>query len=347
MWATASVALCRPLDTPAYLIPYYLRDVRSRFEHYASVQKRKGGPKYMTVDDFVRALLGSPDPQLKSSSAADGLREIFVKMDTNEDSFISFPEFRFLMALLTSKSSDVKLLFNIVDTDHTGAISLEQFADVLRGCTDDKALVRSITKDTRRKSGVLHNLFGTRERPRCCTFQEVDELIHSIRMEVWKAEFRQYDEDRNDRITAEQFSELIASQVLGSHLPYFLVNNIRKLRGDTNTISLDMWIGFHEVLLHAEELGEAIELYAASGLPVTRQGFQRAVRVTGIPPLPDDTINVLFSVFDKNNDGTMEMEEFLSIMKKKMSYHYQAKPRERVSLPTRFAQCTKMVVDEL
>ncbi|CAD2222171.1 EF-hand domain pair/EF-hand domain/EF hand, putative [Angomonas deanei] len=347
-WATGalvlgctSVVLCRPLDTPYYLIPYYLRDVRSRFLHYASTQKRKGGPKYMTADDFVLALLGSPDTELKNPTAAEELKQVFKSMDANGDGYLSFSEFRFLMALLTSNPDDMELLFKIVDDDHNKAISLEQFADVLRGLTDDHAVASSMFNHYSKENGILRTFFGTETEKKQCSYDELSSFIHNLRVQIWTAEFRQYDEDRKDYITVEQFSELIGSQMLGSHLPFFVLNNIRKLQGHNGKITRNMWISFHEILLRGDRLAEALELYSASGLPIDRPAFQRAVCTSGLPELPAKTLNVLFSIFDKDGDGNIEIDEFLSIMQQKMNYHYRGTSRTRVNLPTRFVQCTQ------
>ncbi|KAK7194460.1 mitochondrial calcium uptake 1 [Novymonas esmeraldas] len=338
--AGAAVVLCRPYDTPPYLIPYYLRDVRSRFLHYASVRKGKGGPLYMTAEDFVLALLAAPEKVLRNPAIVADLRRLFESMDANGDGVISFPEFRFLMSLLTSDPREVAALFRIVDTDRSGTLTLEEFANVLRGVTKEEAVVRSLLKPSTRRNGIVRALFGDEAAPRRCTFAELEEMIHGVRVEVWKAEFRQYDAEQHDRITAEEFAALLARQVLGSHLPFHLVGNIRRLHGSGDVVTLDMWLGLNEVMLNTDELAMNVEMFASSGMPVTKADFRRLMTIAGVPALPPSTIDIVFAVFDKDGDGTMEMEEFLSIMHKKVRYHYSVPPHERKSLPRRLVECS-------
>ncbi|KPI88459.1 hypothetical protein ABL78_2421 [Leptomonas seymouri] len=341
------VAFCRPFDTPSYLIPYYLRDVRSRFQHYASVRKRRGGPMYMTAEDFVLALLASPEKELADPSIVADLRHLFESMDANGDGYISFPEFRFLMSLLTSDTKEIAALFRIMDVDGTGTLALEDFANVLRGVTKDEAVVRSLLKPSTRRGGVVRALFGDEASPRKCSFDELAAIIYNIRTEVWKAEFRQYDVDKSGSITAEEFAELIAKQMLGSHLPYYLVSNIRKMHGTGDVVTLDMWLGLNEVTLHADELSTNIEMFSSSGLTISKSDFRRLMRIAEMPALPKETIDLVFAVFDKNNDGTMEIDEFLFVMQKKVNYHYSAPPRNRKSLPRRFIECTGSALNDL
>lgn len=345
--AAATVVWCRPYDTPPYLIPYYLRDVRSRFLHYASVRKRSGGPQYMTVEDFVLALIASPQKELPHPSIVADLQHLFQTMDANGDGFISFPEFRFLMSLLISRPRDIEVLFQMADTDQNGRVSLDQFATVLRGITKDEAAVRSLLKPSTRRNGIIVALFGTEEEPRLCSFAELEARVHEIRTEVWKAEFRQYDVERHDCITAEEFAELIANQVLGAHLPSYLLGNIRKMHGSGDVVTMDMWVGLNEMMLHSEEVSSTVEMYLSSGLPLTRHCFGRLITAAGLSSLPAATIDLIFSVFDKNGDGTMEMDEFLFIMQKKVTYHYSVPPRERKSLPSRFFECSRAALSDM
>lgn len=301
----------------------------------------------MNAEDFVLALLASPEKKLADPSSVDDLHQLFVSIDSNGDGYISFPEFRFLMLLLISKTSDLKRLFKIVDVNGDGAITLEQFSCVLRGVSRDEAAVYSLLKESSKRNGLVRHLFGDAAQPRECTCDELLGLIREIRASVWTAEFRQYDLTRTGVISAEAFSELLAKQVLGSHLPYHLVNNMRKLRGNAATISLEMWISLHEVLLQADELAEAVELYCASGLPVTRRGLHRALKTAGVTSVNDTTLDVLFALFDRNCDGAMDMVEFLDVIEKKLNYHYTAPPRVKKSLPTRLLECSKAAVEDL
>ncbi|CCW64521.1 unnamed protein product [Phytomonas sp. EM1] len=339
-----AIVWCRSYETPIYLIPYYLRDVNTRFHHYASVRKRKDGPLYMNAEDFVLALLGAPEKKLKKFSTASGLHNLFTGIDSDCDGCIGFPEFRFIFSLLTSRPQDIRQLFRIVDKEGQGSLSLDQFADVLRSLTKDEAVVRSLFSPISRRGGLVRKLFGDNVQPRRCSFQEINNIVHAIRVEVWKAEFQQFDIDQKGFITAEEFSTLLARHVLGSHLPLYLVESIRKRKGATANVSLDAWLGVHEVLQAAEKLGTDLELHCASGLPVTRAAFSRILRIADAP-LTDDVLSIVFSLFDKNNDGAIEMDEFLYIMKQKIGYHYRTPPRHVKGLGELFVQCVKEAAD--
>ncbi|ORC85144.1 Ca2+ binding protein, contains EF-hand motif (ISS) [Trypanosoma theileri] len=333
----AGVALCRPLDTPDYLIPYYLRDVKTRFKHYATHRKCKGGPKYMTVDDFVRAVLASKNNEPLHPSVVEGLEQLFRELDADGNTYISFSEFSFLMLLLTAKLDDVRMLFTIVDKDRLGAINLQEFAGVLRGLGCDPAESEILTRGY--KNGIVKRLFGENGEGRC-TYKEIEETIENLNEEVWKAEFRQFDTDRNDKITAEQFGKLIANQMIGSHVPFYIVENIRKMRGSGDTMTLELWISFHRVMQHADAITESVELFTSSGLPLRKNDFNRAIKAAGLPPMENVELDLIMALFDRNGDGVLQFDELLSVMQQKLTYHYSnCNVREKKSLPIRLIEC--------
>lgn len=151
-------AYCKPYTAapPRYLIPYYLRDVRTHFRHYASV--RKGKQLYMTVEDLVAALLAIP-PSTASTGASSPrpvvtppLRALFDLTDANQDGLVSFSEFRVLSALMQLQTRELSMLFRLADKDKVGALTVPQLALLLYTSTGDEALYHSLVKGYPRSS---------------------------------------------------------------------------------------------------------------------------------------------------------------------------------------------------
>mmetsp|Transcript_38292 Transcript_38292/g.44613 ORF Transcript_38292/g.44613 Transcript_38292/m.44613 type:complete len:381 (-) Transcript_38292:75-1217(-) len=331
------VVVCRPLDTPDYLLPYYLRDTRSRFAHYASI-KKKNGNRFMTAEDFVCALLASKDTTLEDPTAVKELEVLFAATDANHDGKLSFSEFSFLMMLLTTKARDFELSFSVFDDENKGSLNLNQFEQVVASLSDDDGdAVRKLAG-----GGILKKLFGPEGQGRC-SYDSFRSVVDQIQTEVWKAEFMQCDPERCGNISVEKFGQLIASQMLGSHLPFYLVGNLRRLREvhtDRDVVPMSSWIAFHKIMQHADQIGEAIELFTANGAPLLRKDFRHAIAATGLPPLSDAEINLVYCLFDRNGDGALEYDEFLSIMRDKMTFHHRQRPRDKVSFFERLEHCT-------
>lgn len=333
--ALATPVWCKPMDTPDYLLPYYLRDTRSRFAHYASI-KKKSGTKFMTAEDFVCALLATKDTKLEDPNAAQDLQALFAATDANGDGKLSFSEFSFLMMLLTTKQRDFETSFVLFDEENKGSLTLSQFQHVIAALSDDNgAAVRKLAG-----GGILKKLFGDTGL-RTCTYREFSTVIEQLQTEVWKAEFLQFDRKRRGYISTEHFGQLIASQMLGSHLPFYIVENLRKIRlGENGLVPFSSWVAFHKIMSHADDIGEAIELYTASGAPLRKKDFVHAATAKGLAPLSPSEVNLVFCLFDKNGDGTLEYDEFLSVMKEKITFHSRERPREKQNIFKQLENCT-------
>ena len=334
--------MCRPLDTPDYLMPYYLRDARSRFIHYASIKKK--GNRFMTAEDFVCALLGSKDNKLSDPAAAEDLQALFNATDSDGDGKLSFSEFSFLMVLLTTKQSDFELSFAMLDSERRGSLSAAQFIACIRALSSDDMPASLLSKSLAKGGGIMAKLFGSNFGKRC-TLEELGQLTEQLRLEVWKAEFRQHDPGNKGAIPVEKFAELISSQMLGSHLPIHLVQNMRRLRSSDEVVGFPSWVKLHKLMLAGDELAEAVELFTAGGQPLLKSDFANAVRAIRLPPLTPSELDLIYALFDKDGDGALQFDEFYGIMMSKINFHVKEKKREKEDLFTRLVKCTGEALD--
>nr|CCC91959.1 conserved hypothetical protein [Trypanosoma congolense IL3000] len=336
----APVALCHPLETPEYLIPYYLRNIKSRFRHYASCREDRDGALKMTLEDFVRSVLVLNKNEPIDVSLLDEMAKLFTELDADGDVHLNTTEYTFLMALLTAKLKDVRMLFSIVDTEGVGTVGLDEFSGVLRGlgCIADEA--DAITRG--HKSGVMKSLFGE-DGKRRCSYAEMEGVINNIKEAIWRAEFRFFDTGNKGRISGEEFGRLLANQMVGNHVPFYIVENIRKLHGSALAVTTDMWISFNYLMLEADEIAEAVRLFMNSRLPLGKDEFRSIVNAACKRPIGEEHLHLIMSIFDRNGDGVLEFDEFISLMKRKLSYQCKNSDdiafRKAKHFPLRLMEC--------
>lgn len=368
-------AQCKTFDTPtpSYLIPYYLKNVHSHFRHYASV--KKGNEVFMTVEDLVSALLALPSTVQNAAFATPKLRALFEATDEDKDGCISFSEFRVLSALLQLPSQDIPVLFRLADKDRKGALTLEQFALVLYGSTEDMGLYHSIVHPRARQNGLLNRLFqhsdnafdttcGERDAdtedvtstgapvdaaPRC-TEADVRALVEEIEEQLWEADFRRFSVgdgggSEEEGISASKFIQLLASHVVGTHPPYYLEGNIKKLqRGSEHypVVTLSVWIAFNRIMKAAEEVSGVFSFLTSTGNSVSRENINLVLQVAGLDGLPESVTDILFAVFDKNGDGKIDLEECLSVVGQRRRVYYRSPfyHESRTSVPHRVMHCS-------
>eukprot|EP01062_Namystynia_karyoxenos_P023682 TRINITY_DN19166_c0_g1_i1.p1 TRINITY_DN19166_c0_g1~~TRINITY_DN19166_c0_g1_i1.p1 ORF type:complete len:393 (+),score=131.65 TRINITY_DN19166_c0_g1_i1:68-1246(+) len=340
-WGSAAHAKAR--DTPDYLLPHYLTTFRKRFKHYSS-HDDASGRHLMRPEQFVRSMLCSRKRTTPITPAAvKDVEELFRVVDADGDGALTFGEYVLFMTFLTTPRRRFELACAVFDTDGTGTIGVEEFKEVVYAVTrDDSARDRIAFK-----GGITDAFFGP-EHDRRISFEEFWSFVSSLRTTVWRAEFRMFDEGCTGEVTHAEFARLAWGPMVGSHLPFFLVKNIRRLeqRGEHHRVSLSAWEGLNALMLDAEQIALCIHTYTASGMPLTKADFARAVKyvqpknpVTGHKELPEAQrreigviFDLIFALFDKDGVGNLEPDEFLSFARARNSFNAGAS-REGEGLP--------------
>ncbi|EFA75270.1 hypothetical protein PPL_11345 [Heterostelium album PN500] len=137
------------------------------FQTFASINKN--GEYFMTLDDFVRAVLSH---QFKTSSPGStknkslDIKEVpisFKIADVDGDGLISFGEFMFFSTLLSIPEKSVDIAFKIFGVDHDNSIDVNEFTKIFRILKNHSAFTKSST-DTSQKSLLsqdwVDSLFG-------------------------------------------------------------------------------------------------------------------------------------------------------------------------------------------
>eukprot|EP00755_Sulcionema_specki_P011619 Sspe_Gene.7855::Locus_2666_Transcript_1_3_Confidence_0.500_Length_1486::g.7855::m.7855 len=325
------VAWGKPKDTPDYLMPYYLTTLRRRFNHYSS--EMKDGKRMMTTDDFIRSLVCAKKPNIPiPPNVSRDLDNLFRTADANSDGLLSFSEYSLFMIFLTHSKHDFELAFKMFDENESGTVDVEEFKQI---CL---CLNRDPTVRLNFKGGVTKLFFGN-DYTRQLGLPEFWKFVENLRREVWRAEFRQYDPDDTGKIKPEDFANLITDSMLGSHLPFYIVDNIRRLRTQPDRIkeeiTFSVWEAFNRLMLYTPQVGRAIQTYTAAGMPLGKKDFLRAVRVVTPPEVSEGLktqVDLIFAIFDRDGDGHLEFDEFLAVAQHKFKFnsmeHKQAREPE-------------------
>lgn len=393
-------------DTPDYLIPYYLRDTKSRFVHYATI--KDGKVRKMKPEDFLAAMLAIPDgavPEdlkvvvspatsdddkttegVASSSSIKKFASFFKWADADGDGTINFREFAFLANILAYPLRDFKVLFNLFDNQSKGGLSRDEFSAMLISVSDEKMAPKL-------RSGIVRAMFLPEDHKKFCsatevlkgptvraaknqkksggsqesdpaaaptrmiadkvpadavvTFERFSAVVRQIETMIAETEFNLYDKGSKGFVSNEEFGNMVTRSIHGRHLPFFIVDNLRKMGKNTESSSqqiyLTTYLLFSEIIGRAEDVSQALQLYAAAGFAIKANDLKRALdRVVKLSrPITIDEAQLLTNMFDANSDGELHIEEFVSILRAKASYcGVLPKERNKDDLFTRFGKCS-------
>ncbi|KAL8496912.1 hypothetical protein ACS0TY_020554 [Phlomoides rotata] len=309
------------------------------FEYFASV--RADGESFMTPADLMRALVPVFPPS-ESHLVRDGylrgernpgeLRcdpsQFFMLFDTNSDGLISFKEYLFFVTLLSIPEKSFRVAFKMFDLDSNGEIEGEEFKKVMNlmrshsrqgnaHCNGHRAGYKF--RGSVENGGLLEYFFGSDGNNRL-QYNKFVQFLRDLHDEMLNLEFKHYDYKLRGTISAKDFAlSMVASADL-KHLNKLLVrvDDIDKHPEYQNIrITLEEFKSFAELRRKLQPFSLALISFREVNGLLTKKDLQRAAhQVCGIS-LTENVLDVIFHVFDTNEDGSLTSDEFVRVLHKR------------------------------
>ncbi|PWA52609.1 calcium-binding EF hand family protein [Artemisia annua] len=298
------------------------------FEYFASVENTKG-ETLMRPGDLMRAIVPVFPPS-ESNVVRDGsLRgerspgelhcapsEFFMLFDVNNDGLISFEDI---------PESSFSVAFKMFDIDNDGEIDREEFKKVMnlmRGYNRQGAFKKAGHRtglkvgSHRENGGVVHYFFGEDGNQRL-QLEKFVQFLRDLHHEMVSLEFSHYDFKSSGTIPAKDF---VLSMVASGDIRYMhkLLDRVDDLDKEPHLkdirITFEEFKNFAELRQKLQPFSLALFSYGEVNGFLTRKDFQRAAHhVCGIL-LSDNVIELIFHLFDANQDGNLCSDEFLRVM---------------------------------
>jgi len=175
-------------------------------------------------------------------------------------------------------------------------------------------------------------------------------FLQDIRTQVWKMQFRMFDQDGDGWLSAYTFATHIAAHAKTNQNTLIrrameLETKNDHLTTESNTDSKRMaslpvverlkgsrfdwenFRAFHGMVDSVETLSRAVTLLHAGGEVCTKSELQRIIRVTTGQEFSDEQAELIFFLFDEDQNGLLDHSEFLSVLSEAASNGLN-KPRD-------------------
>lgn len=319
----------------------------------------------MTPRDFVRAILpGEQQPEglgldqfrirdsVKSKAAAkdDVVDESSVFSKIGQNGLISFSDYLFLSTVLSSSPRQVEIAFKLFDLNGDGEVELDEFLRFSRVLATQTAIGKrhrdhSTSVDRGVNTALLDYLFPHRDKK----LQVADFLAfqRQLSREVCQIEFNRRQPDSAGRIREGDFARmLMAHSTLPEKQQSKMIARVSKKfskKRGRQGITFDQVCRFNSLLLHLTDFEAAFSYYnVTKGSAVDQNDFRRIAHVVADTNLDDHLLDVIFTLFDHNDDGKLSEREFIYTMKarKRQRGLTDAKDTGVARLIKSFWQCT-------
>ncbi|KAL2635960.1 hypothetical protein R1flu_007439 [Riccia fluitans] len=333
----------------------YERRIRLRsrpekvFLYFASVRDSEG-QAFMAPADLMRAVVpvfppsestrvregylqGERNPCAENFHLQCPPSEFFMLFDTNSDGLISFAEYIFFVTLLSIPEENFTAAFKMFDFDGNGVIDREEFKMVMsrmrestrQGLAQRNGHRPGLKITTSVENGGLVDLFFGPDGTKLFRHEDFKKFLHELHEEIIRLEFSHYDLNDQGTISAQDFGlSMIAAADLTSLSELLGRVNLlsRSPRLRNVRITQEEFRQFAYLRKNLSSLALAISAYG----DMNKKDFKRAASKVCNCPLSDSVIDVIFHVFDSNEDGKLSSEEFLKVMERREKDIAQPQP---------------------
>ncbi|XP_076687414.1 calcium uptake protein 3, mitochondrial-like isoform X4 [Andrena cerasifolii] len=281
---------------------------------------------------------------------------------------ISYTEYLFLLSILTKPKSGFQIAFNMFDTDGNERVDKTEFLvmekvfshawrgrhgtdtkEILELLTerqttpeeiqvqfidDDQGLQRRHAVDT----SLMIHFFG-KDGMNELKYEDFKRFMENLQQEVLELEFHEFSKGR-DTISELDFAKIllrytyIDTDECDKYLERIMQNSELQTGITFNEFRL-----FYQFLNNLDDFSIAMRMYTLADHPISKDEFQRAVKICTGSLLSFHMIDTIFALFDEDGDGQLSYKEFIAIMKDRL--HRGFKSQQRREGWQAFTYCVK------
>ncbi|CAL1532340.1 unnamed protein product [Lymnaea stagnalis] len=310
------------------------------FRYFATLKVNQDGDweVYMTPEDFVRSITpGVKQPEglgLDSFKKFDPTRQdkevvgmlepdsIFYKL--GQSGLISFSDYIFLLTVLSTPPRNFEIGFRMFDFNGDGEVDFEEFSkvqEIIRNQTSVGMRHRNHTTtgsvDHGMSSALSSYFFGVDGQQKL-TVDEFLAFQRQLHREINKIEFNRH--AVNDLMSERDFGSVLLTYAgLPDSKKSRMLKRVRKMyKENPKGITFDEYFGFWRFLKSINDVDTALSFYHLAGVSIDQETFKHVAKTVALVELSDHVIDVVFTLFDENNDGELSNREFVSVMKRRV-----------------------------
>lgn len=327
------------------------------FTYFSTIVDDVTGERFMTLRDFINAITpydfrkgssdftGSLGPSGKIHVKTDEQRheaaeaaqqdipsstlEFFKLFDTDYDGLISFSEYIFFVSLLSVPPRHAEMAFHMFDIDGNGQVDVNEFRKFMHIIQEQSSLAsrkvraspqqRVEGRNSQQKNqGLIEQFFG-KDGNRHLSLAQWTDFLQQLHREVLVLEFTRFEDPAHpNTMSAYDFAMNLAGYARVNEVTVYVQNmDLIRRRYPNTRITFQQYEQFHVVLQSLDDIAFALSTFRRANGDIKRKDFARATRAATNIDLDPDLIDIVFDIFDRNNDGKLNPSEFLTLMQQR------------------------------
>ncbi|XP_072051347.1 calcium uptake protein 1, mitochondrial-like [Amphiura filiformis] len=301
---------------------------------------------FMTPKDFVRSI--TPDEKQPDGLGLDQFKKIdakrFHEIESRGSEFgmlgecglISFADYMFLLTVLSTPEKHFEIAFRLFDLNGDGEVSYEEFQQVTevilqQTATGQRHRDRKTTGNTLDKpftNTSLTTYFFGRDLDRKLTTDEFSTFQRKLRESLLKMEFDRFNPE-DGKITERNLGQYL---LVYAELPKVRSNKMlkrvkKKFSEDEQGVTFKEFMDLQKFLRSISDVDTALSFYHVAGAAIDPGTLKHVAKMVAGVQLTDRVVDIVFTLFDENDDGRLSHKEFVSVVKHRVQRGLD-KPKE-------------------
>jgi Ca2+-binding EF-hand superfamily protein len=188
-------------------------------------------------------------------------------------------------------------------------------------------------------TSLLIHFFGHKGN-QTLNFDDFRRFMDNLQTEVLEIEFNEFARGKQT-ITESDFARILlryTSTTMDDKRNY--IERLHERLPNEGGITFEQFRLFCRFLNTLEDFTIAVKLYTYADLPVSQAEFARAVKVATGFALDPHVVDVVFKIFDVNNDARLSYSEFIAVMKERLHRGFRARNGPTEGWPA-FRRCVR------
>ncbi|XP_076625566.1 calcium uptake protein 3, mitochondrial-like isoform X2 [Colletes latitarsis] len=187
---------------------------------------------------------------------------------------------------------------------------------------DDQGLQRRHSVDTT----LMVHFFG-KDGTNELKYEDFKGFMENLQQEVLELEFHEFSKGR-DTISELDFAKILLrytyldTDEYDKYLDRIFQNTELQIG-----ITFEEFRRFYQFLNNIDDFSIAMRMYTLADHPISKDEFQRAVKICTGSLLSNHMIDTVFVLFDEDGDGQLSYKEFIAIMKDRLKRGFKSQQR--------------------
>jgi len=287
-------------------------------------------PKGLGLDEYEKVKIQNLERFLGRKKFTNDFNNCEVFAGIAKNGLMSFNDYMFLCTVIGTNKKHWHILFKIFDENGDGDVDKGEFERVMKLArintsagerhrdTGDNKVKTILAK----LSGITGYFFPNEDSK--LTLSQFLQFHEKLKEEILKIQFEKEKQHKNDdKITKLSFAKMLL-EYMESADTYKELERVKKVLVHYNKksdgVTFEQINKLYKVLACADDIEMSLDMHTSAKIELSKDTFKHIAWVVAEERIDDNTLDIMWAVFDEDGSGGLSNREFLRQVKNRASF---------------------------